>query len=70
MGRESWRDEGLARGVPPVEAALHPECQALRVWKAGPPWRGEAPAGSVLELLTNCTLHDGAGTAPAACSRM
>lgn len=51
----AWREWCRRSG-----GALHHECQALRARKAGPAWRGEAPAASVPELVTNCTLDDGA----------
>lgn len=55
-----WRGVDLARASPPAVDELRGECQALRARKAGPSWRGEAPAGSVLAVMS---------TSHAACRR-
>ena len=57
---QRWRGVGLARASLPVVEELRGECQALRALKAGRSWRGEAPAGSVLAVMS---------TSHAACRR-
>jgi len=39
---------------------LRGEYQALRARKVGPAWRGEAPAGNVLAVVSTRTLRAGA----------
>jgi hypothetical protein len=56
----AWRGVGLARASLPIVVRCEVSARPFRAWRGGPPWRGVAPAASVLELVCSCTLGDGA----------